>query len=150
MGRFGVYALYLVFNYYNNSDINGNTTHSIKNNTVEDNCNGELQDQTYKGIDCSEDVSFLECCQYNVDKIVNTSVEMNSCLNYSNYGNYSNMYVDCHTNENLFYEYLIVIGFSVILTIIMSYIFYRMYKRCFINGYSYHYLNINENIDGRY
>ena len=85
MGRFGVYALYLVFNYYNNSDTNSNTTDPIKNNTVEHICEGELQDQNYEGINCNGEIPFLQCCQENADNILNTSVEMNTCLNYSNY-----------------------------------------------------------------
>ena len=146
MGKFGVYALYLVFNYYNNK----NTTLGIKNNNQEFICKGELQDQIYKGIDCGEEVPFLECCQENANKILNKSVEMNSCLNYSNYGNYSNMFLDCETNEQVLLEYFIVVGFSIVFTIIITYVFYRLYKKCFRNGYSYHYLSINEGFEREY
>ena len=152
MGRFGIYALYLVFNYYNNSETinNSNTTLVIKNNTIGDICEGELLDQNYKGIDCNGEIPFLQCCQKNVNTILNKSVEMNTCLNYSNNDNYTNMIINCEPNEHIFFEYLIVIGFSIIFSISLTYIFYRLYRRCFRNGSSYHYLNINENTEGRY
>jgi hypothetical protein len=152
MGRFGIYALYLVFNYYNNSETinNSNTTLVIKNNTIGDICEGELLDQNYKGIDCNGEIPFLQCCQKNVNTILNKSVEMNTCLNYSNNDNYTNMIINCEPNEHIFFEYLIVIGFSIIFSISLTYIFYRLYRRCFRNGSSYHYLNINEDIGRRY
>ena len=151
MGRFGVYALYLVFNYYNNSDTNSTTISVIKTN-IENNCNGALLDKNYKGIDCYGELPFLQCCQKNVNNILNKSVEMNTCLNYSNNYNYSNMIVDCIPNEHILFEYLIVVGFSIILVFIMGYIIYCLYKGCFRNedNYSYNYLNINEDIGRRY
>ena len=148
MFKFGVYSLYLVFNYYNNSC--SNTTNIIKNNTEVSSCNGELQEQNYRGIDCDEEIPFLQCCQENVNNILNKSVEMGTCLNYSNDINYTNMIVDCSPNEHIFFEYLIVIGFSIIFVFIITYIFYHLYKRCFRNRYDYHYLNINKNLERRY
>jgi len=156
MRRFSAYALYLIFNYYDNNNTNTtpdttpNTNLFIENNTLIDVCKGDLEYQKYKGINCDEDDPYLQCCQENLDKILNKSVEINTCSHYTNDVNYSNMLVGCEINENIFYEFFIVIGFSIISVMFMVYCFYHLYKKCFKNGYNYYYLNIDNNLETSY